>query len=243
MPFLTPHRALRTLIGWLLVLGGLIAPALGAVDLVRGPTVDVTETNAIIRWTTDSEAGTRVAYGTKPGNFDTRVENGVAVDHEATLNGLRPGTTYYFTFGTARYRLGTNSFTTRGPGTAGIPPPAEIGTKTNHSTIAPAKAPPTRQTWGNLSSLQDHFNRHGPDFAAKNPDDYAAQAWLFLQRARAEGLPAKRDAEGVLRVYDPKTRAFAAYNRNGTTRTYFKPGRRDYFHDQPGDPIDLRGSK
>lgn len=238
-------RFLGALLGWLVVLGGLLAPRAYAVDLVRGPTVEVTETNAVVRWTTDTEAGTRVAYSTTPGRFDTRVENGVAVDHEATLTGLRPGTTYHFTFGTARFRLGTNSFTTRGPGagTAGTPPPTVVAPKTN-STVAPvAQPPPTRKTWGNVASLQDHFNRHGPDFSARNPDDYAAQAWLFLQRAKAEGLPAKRDADGVLRVYDPKTRAFAAYNRDGTTKTYFKPGRRNYFDDQPGDPVDLRSSK
>lgn len=110
-------------------------------------------------------------------------------------------------------------------------------TNTAPSAITP---PPARKTWGNLSTLQDHFKRHGKDFDAKDADDYAAQAWLFLQRAKSEGLPAKRDGSGVLRVYDPKSRAFAAYNRDGTTKTYFKPGRRDYFEDQPGESVDLR---
>lgn len=100
--------------------------------------------------------------------------------------------------------------------------------------------PPARKTWGNMATLQDHFDRHGRDFNAKDPEDYAAQAWHFLQRAKTEGLPAKRDDSGVLRVYDPKTRAFAAYNRNETTKTYFKPRRRDYFDDQPGAKVDLR---
>jgi len=65
-------------------------------------------------------------------------------------------------------------------------------------------------------------------------------AWQFLERGKKEGLPAKRDLDGVLRVYDPSTRSFGAYNRDGTTRTYFKPGRRDYFRDQPGRPVDLK---
>ena len=42
------------------------------------------------------------------------------------------------------------------------------------------------------------------------------------------------DSDGTIRVWDPKTRAFAAYNRDGTTRTYFKPGSPDYFERQPG---------
>jgi pyocin large subunit-like protein len=48
----------------------------------------------------------------------------------------------------------------------------------------------------------------------------------FLQRARAEGLPAKVDEYGILRVFDPKTRSFAAHNRNGTPKTFFKPDSR-----------------
>ena len=48
------------------------------------------------------------------------------------------------------------------------------------------------------------------------------------------------DIDGVLRVYDPATRSFGAYNRDGTTRTFFKPGRRNYFADQPGTPVNLK---
>jgi len=100
-----------------------------------------------------------------------------------------------------------------------------------------------RETWGHVDSLPDHFARHGRDFHARDAEDYAAQAAAFLQRARTEGLPAKRDADGSLRVYDPATGAFGAYNRNGTTRTYFKPGNPDYFQRQPGTPVDLRAER
>ena len=62
----------------------------------------------------------------------------------------------------------------------------------------------------------------------------------FLQRAKAERLPAKQDEAGVLRVFDPGSGAFAAYNRDGTTKTFFKPGSRDYFARQPGHNVDLK---
>ena len=62
----------------------------------------------------------------------------------------------------------------------------------------------------------------------------------FLRRARTEGLPAKLDADGVLRVFDPQSGAFGAYNRDGTTRTFFKPGNRAYFERQPGRSINPR---
>lgn len=97
-----------------------------------------------------------------------------------------------------------------------------------------------RQTWGRPETLQDHFARHGSDFGARDANDYAAQAAAFLQRARSEGLPAKRDSDGSLRVFDPGTGTFAAYNQNGTTKTFFKPGNAGYFDRQPGMKVDLR---
>jgi pyocin large subunit-like protein len=100
-----------------------------------------------------------------------------------------------------------------------------------------------RQTWGRPETLPDHFARHGRDFGARDPDDYAAQAHAFLERAKAGGLPAKRDHDGSLRIYDPSTGAFAAYNPDGTTKTFFKPGSPHYFDHQPGEPVDLRVSR
>ena len=102
---------------------------------------------------------------------------------------------------------------------------------------------PARETWGNMASLPDHFARHGSEFGARNPEDYAGMAWQFLQRAKAEGLPAKVDGSGVLRVFDPGSGAFGAYNRDGTTKTFFKPGRRGYFDRQPGQPVNLRTAR
>lgn len=95
-------------------------------------------------------------------------------------------------------------------------------------------------TWGNPGSLRDHFERHGRDFSARNPDDYARMATEFLQRAKADGLPAKVDDGGTIRVFDPRSGAFGAYNRNGTTKTFFKPGSNGYFDRQPGRRVDLR---
>ncbi len=62
----------------------------------------------------------------------------------------------------------------------------------------------------------------------------------FLQRAKSEGLPAKVDRSGTIRVFDSRSGTFGAYNPNGTTKTFFKPGRRSYFDKQPGQAVDLR---
>ena len=98
----------------------------------------------------------------------------------------------------------------------------------------------TAQTWGNPASLPDHFTRHGADFGARDSNQYAEMAAQFLQRARTEGLPAKVDSAGTVRVFDSRTSTFAAYNSDGTTKTFFKTRSRGYFERQPGQPADLR---
>jgi RHS repeat-associated protein len=97
---------------------------------------------------------------------------------------------------------------------------------------------PTSQTWGRPSTLEDHFLRHGSDFGVRTPDEYAAMASEFFQRSQfGGGYLTKVDSEGVIRVYDPRTNSFGAFNPNGTTRTFFKPNRGiDYWHDQLGAP-------
>ena len=92
----------------------------------------------------------------------------------------------------------------------------------------------TATTWGRAETLADHFGRHGVDFGAKTADEYASMASRFLQESQAAKLPTKIDRQGVIRVFDPKTGTFGSFNPNGTTRTFFKPNRPDYFKDQPG---------
>jgi hypothetical protein len=164
-----------------------------------------------------------------------RADGEQGVNHSAMLPALEPGTKWFFTVGTARVPLATNSF---------VVPRKAVNEAANSTTSTatspsiradpPSRAPPTRETWGYLPSLTDHFERHGRDFNAKDADEYARMAWEFQQRARAQGLPTKVDSDGVKRIYDPKSGAFAAYNPNGTTKTFFKPNSRNYFDRQPG---------
>lgn len=221
-------------------LGGTL---LHAVELVGDPQATTTGSSALIRWRTDVECGTRLQFGVKATTLDRKAEGGVSREHAIQLEGLAPGTTYYFSVGSARAKLGTGSFTTGGGAPAASPQPSLIRRVLNVITpgqkaapaVVVAQAPPTRETWGHLDSLQDHFARHGRDFSSKSPDDYAAQAWRFLQRARAENLPMKLDpTDRTLRVFDPATRAFAAYNDAGKTKTFFKPDNPTYWQRQPG---------
>ena len=90
--------------------------------------------------------------------------------------------------------------------------------------------------WGNLETLLDHFGRHGPDFGSQTPEEYAQQASSFLEQMVRNGEIKIDPEDGAIRVYDPETNTFAAYNPNGTSRTIFKPDEgQSYWDTQPGD--------
>jgi hypothetical protein len=208
-----------------------------AVELREPPSVALTASNAVIHWVTDLPCGTRARV--EPAGARVTVTEGriTGTSHTVRISGLQPATRYTVTLGTAKIWLATNVFTTTGSSRTGgvVSEP-----RSAKQTVVEAKAPPARKTWGNYATLPDHFARHGADFHAKDPEDYARMAWEFRQRAMAEGLPAKFDNERVLRIYDPQTGAFAAYNPNGTTKTFFKPGSPDYFERQPGRLVNLK---
>jgi hypothetical protein len=222
---------------WLAALACVPSPS-HAASLESGPAVEFTNgTQAVIRWTTDVSTASRVQFGESAARLTRRAEGELGAKHVVVLPALEPGTKWFFTVGTARVALATNSFTVPGALTRGRAPPAPEKTPASVKAAPVKKAPPARETWGQMASLQDHFDRHGADFRAKDPEDYARLAWEFQQRAKAEGLPTKIDEDGVVRIFDPKSGAFAAYNRNGTTKTFFKPNSRGYFDRQPGELV------
>jgi hypothetical protein len=229
----------------------LLTHAAQAVELISGPKITQSNDSAIITWRTDVACGTRASIGTVLGQLDQKLEGPVTADHSLNLSGLVKGTTYHYEVGSARQKLAAGNFLFVGDSASPSPPPAAAPKsllkrmvdalspppkpKPAGSSSTSARAPPTRETWGRIDTLQDHFNRHGADFQSTSPDDYAAQAWHFLQRAKSGQLSMKwDDADNTLRVYDPKTRAFAAYNRDGTAKTYFRPNSPTYWQRQPG---------
>jgi hypothetical protein len=247
---------MELLIRWFLVLVFLMPARLRAVEVIDGPRVEVAGTTATVWWKLDAPAGGTVRFGLAEEALNRSQKSPVvATEHTVRLDGLQAGVRYHYSVGTARRPLKTGSFVAgAGSGTRGQRAPdgedgpARRGGSADDApssakkapTASDAAAPPARRTWANVATLRDHYERHGRDFAATSAEDYAAQAWRFLQRAKTEGLPAKIDPEGTLRVWDPRTRSFAAYTRQGLTKTYFKPGSRDYFERQPGRPVRLK---
>jgi hypothetical protein len=236
----TLTRHLRLILGATILF---IAACVQAVELAETPKVQVDSTTATIVWKTDVDCGTRLNFGTSADALKQRREGPVSSTHTVTIDSLSPGTTYYFSVGSARQKLATGTFTTTGTSSPSAAPTPSVPTKATPRSLPPIPAvapapPPTRQTWGNLQSLVDHYERHGPDFKSTSPDDYAARAWTFLQQAKANAWPMKLDdSDGTLRVWNGQTGSFAAYDRNGKTKTYFKPGSPTYWQRQPGSPI------
>jgi hypothetical protein len=240
---------------WLAVLAfgilGFCGSRLVAVEIVWGPKAESDVTSAVVRWKTNVECGSRMRFGVAPGALNDKAETpGVTTDHMVSLEGLQPGTTYFFSVGTARLALATGSLRTMGkPGSVGPVPTGTAGEKpisrpkrdrAAAGAATTVKAPPLSKIWGNPSSLPDHYSRHGGDFGAKSAEEYARMAWDFLQRAKMEGLPAKYDdTDETLRIWDPKTRTFGAYHRDGRAKTFFKPDSRGYFDRQPGKSVKL----
>jgi pyocin large subunit-like protein len=65
----------------------------------------------------------------------------------------------------------------------------------------------------------------------------------FFQSGLQRGLPMKLDPKtGIIRIYDPASNTFGAFNPSGRTRTFFKPDPSihgyptnwDYWVSQPG---------
>jgi hypothetical protein len=205
-----------------------------ATQLIGEVRVGIHGNAATLYWTTDVPTGTRLKIS--PSALVREATGRLpATEHVVTVEGLRPNVSYSAILGTARLWLGSKNFSLSDSSASKSAP-----SKTTIVSPVVKPAPPARTTWGNIASLPDHFARHGSDFGATNPEDYARMAWEFLQRGKAEGLPAKQDETGVLRVFDPRSGAFAAYTRDQTTKTFFKPGNRDYFARQPGGRIDLK---
>jgi len=70
----------------------------GSLCITHGPVVeDVTETTAVIAWSTNVNAGTQLHYGFDPGHLDHAA--GMpwgGLTHRVELSNLRPGTQYFF---------------------------------------------------------------------------------------------------------------------------------------------------
>ncbi|MCI8544872.1 MAG: hypothetical protein HFH09_01415, partial [Bacilli bacterium] len=84
--------------------------------------------------------------------------------------------------------------------------------------------------WGNPETLYRHYKEHGKDFNSTNPEDYALQAKEFYLDKSSYQVKTGRD--GITRIYDKNTNTFGSYNLDTTTKTFFRPTRKNYWDNQ-----------
>lgn len=98
-------------------------------NIVRGPYLQRgTPTGTIVRWRTDVPSNSRVRYGTNALNLNLAANNFlVSTEHEVTLTGLTPNTTYYYAVGSSATMLttGTDYTFTTAP-VRGTPKPTRV---------------------------------------------------------------------------------------------------------------------
>jgi hypothetical protein len=106
------------------------APPSTAVEITNGPVVEsVTDTTAVIAWSTNVNAGTVLHYGTDPIHLDKAA--GMpwgGLTHRVDLKELKPDTKYYFQ---------AESPKGQGTGTSVTAPPSSFRTKRPASCTGP----------------------------------------------------------------------------------------------------------
>lgn len=104
-------------------------PDLKAVQITNGPVVEnVTDTTAVIAWSTNVSAGTVLRYGTDPNRLDQIASMPWGgLTHRVNLKDLMPATTYYFQ---------AESPKARGTGTTVQSAPASFKTKPGPACVS-----------------------------------------------------------------------------------------------------------
>lgn len=79
----------------------------GTPVVTRGPYLQIgTATGGTVRWRTDLPSDSRVRYGASPNSLTLFADNPTSTtEHEVTLSGLTPNTTYYYSIGTTSTTL------------------------------------------------------------------------------------------------------------------------------------------
>ncbi len=177
-----------------------------APGLVRGPYLHIaTPTSIVVKWRTDVAGPARVNYGPAPGTLTNFVDDAASTfDHEVTVTGLQPSTTYF-------YSIGTPSTTLVGG---------------DASTFFRTAPPPYAQAPVRFWITGDHGTgnddqRHVRDAYLSYVGANTAQAWLWLgDNAYQSGTVHEFQYSNFKDMYEPVLR---------NTVLWPAPGNHDYY--------------
>lgn len=106
-----------------------------------------------------------------------------------------------------------------GPGGASTPGPAPRN-GAGDATPDPRAAIGFRS----LRALDEHFEKHGREFGVITRDEYLRRAQALRDAPAGGSVIEIHRSDGVISRFDRRTGAFAAFNRDLTLRTFFRPG-------------------
>lgn len=73
------------------------------------------------------------------------------------------------------------------------------------------------------TALDDHWRKHGREFGSISRDEYLARAQALRDGPVGGAVLEILRADGVTTRYDRASRAFIAFESDGTIRTFFRP--------------------
>ena len=175
-------------------------------ELFRGPSLHIaTPSSMLVKWKTNVPTNSRVRFGSAPGTLTNEVNTpSLSTDHEVSVSGLQPNTTYYYSIGSS----------------AGDLPGADA---TTFFRTAPVQggAPPVR-IWaigdaGTGSVDQAQVRDAFMNYTGANP----ANAWIWLgDNAYLSGREVEFQHAVFKNMYEPVLR---------NTPLYPSPGNHDYY--------------
>ena len=121
---------------------------------------------------------------------------------------------------------------------------ADRGERAVARDIAPAPGDAgTGKTWGtrvgfvNERRLDEHYDKHGPEFGRITKQDYLHQAQLLRDAKAGDPILEIVRGDGVVSRFDRQTGAFIAFNANGVIRTFFKPNDGERYYKRQAERV------
>mgnify|MGYP003349860483 CR=1 FL=1 len=170
---------------------------LSAAAITRGPYLQIaTPTSIVIRWRTDVATNSRIQYGTAAGSLTSTFDVAASVtEHEITLNGLAPNTTYWYSVGstTQTLAIGADHFFLTSPSSG---KPTRIWVLGDSGTAN-----------ANVAAVRDAYKR----FTGSRHTDF----WLMLgDNAYNNGTDAEYQA-AVFKMFPEMLRKSALFSTRG----------------------------
>jgi pyocin large subunit-like protein len=121
---------------------------------------------------------------------------------------------------------------------------ADRGERAVARDIAPAPGDAgTGKAWGtrvgfvNERRLEEHYDKHGPEFGRITTQDYLHQAQLLRDVTVGGPVLETIRRDGVTTRFDRQTGAFIAFNADGTIRTFFKPNDGERYYKRQAERV------